>query len=351
MKVVAVSDVFMHDEYYTDTMAAFPEFELEKVIYFGENDRSIMREISYKIERGGSEAVEPPSELWEAVEDADVLMVHICPVPAALIERAKNLKLILLNRGGSENVDIEAAARRGIAVLGNPAHNANAVAEFTVGLMLSETRNIARAHAALKSGTWREKYPRSERIYELRGTTLGIVGFGTIGRLVAERLSGFHMNVIASDPNVSPDDPDLARLGVTLTDTDTVMKTADIITLHARSTEIVLGARELSLMRPDAFFINSARPHLIDNEFLAQMLEQGKLAGAATDVFMSEPVEPDHPFLALDNITLSNHRAGDTVNSYADSPAMLFTEARKLLEGKEPRFWRNREATYSNYCK
>ena len=349
MKLVAVSDVFMHPEYYTEAVKNFPEFELTKVIHFGADDRSIMREISYKIERGGSEAVEPPAELWDAVEDADVLMVHICPVPAKLIERAKNLKMILLNRGGSENVDLEAASCRGIAVLGNPAHNANAVAEFAVGMMLSETRNIARAHAALKQGTWREKYPRSERIYELRGRTLGIVGFGTIGRLVAERLSGFHMNIIASDPNVAADDPDLARLGVTLCDTETVMKAADIITLHARSTEIVLSERELSLMRPDAFFINSARPHLIDNEYLAKMLAEGRLAGAATDVFMNEPVEPEHPFLALDNITLSNHRAGDTVNSYADSPAMLFTESRKLLAGGEPRFWRNRKDTVKYY--
>lgn len=353
MKLIAVSDVFMHEEYYRKCVAAYPEYELERVLYFGVNDRSQMREMSYVIERGGSEAAEPPEELYSLIEDADVLMVHLCPVPAKLIARAKKLRVIQLNRGGSENVNLEAAGARGIAVLGNPAHNANAVAEYTVGLIISETRNIARAHAALKNGIWRERFPRSGQIYELKGQTLGIVGFGTIGRLVAERLSGFHMNMIACDPNVTPDDPDLARLNVKLCDTATVMSQADIISVHARTPglDLILDAPELSLMKPTAFFINTARPHLVNNAYLAGMLRDGRLAGAATDVFMNEPVEPENPLLPLDNITLSNHRAGDTVNSYADSPAMLFEETRKLLSGGNPRFWRNREQTEKYFKK
>ncbi len=347
MKLVAVSDVFMKEEYYRDAVKAFPEYELTQVVHFGAEDRSVMREVSYQIERGGPEAVEAPAELYEVVKDAEVLMVHICPVPADLIASAPKLKLILLNRGGSENVDLAAATARGIAVLGNPAHNANAVAEHTVGLMISEMRNIARAHAALKAGVWRERFPRSGQIYELTGRTLGIIGFGTIGRLVAERMSGFNMHIIASDPNVTPDDPDLERLHVTLCpDNETVLREADIVTLHARTPglEMILGPEQLSLMKPTAFFINDARPHLVDNHYLAGMLREHRIAGAATDVFMNEPVDPDDPLLTLDNITLSNHRAGDTVNSYADSPAMLFREAAKLRRGEEPRFWRNRDA-------
>ncbi|MBQ1251477.1 MAG: hypothetical protein IIY02_01025 [Firmicutes bacterium] len=140
-----------------------------------------------------------PKGYLDAIEEAEVLMVHLCPVTEEVLDRAKNLKYILCNRGGTENVDVDAASARKIKVLTNPAHNANAVAEFTIGIMFSELRNIARSHLALKNGDWREKYPNSGNIIELKDLTIGIVGFGNVGELVCEKLSGFGCNILISN--------------------------------------------------------------------------------------------------------------------------------------------------------
>lgn len=133
MKTIAVADAFLKEEYYRACFEKHPGYQLSQVIHFGSPDRKSMRDPIHMIERNGPDAVEPPEALYTAVEDADVLMVHLCPVNRRVIERGKNLKVILLNRGGTENVDLKAAAEHNIAVLNNPAHNANSVAELTIG--------------------------------------------------------------------------------------------------------------------------------------------------------------------------------------------------------------------------
>ena len=181
-----------------------------------------------------------------------MLMVHLCPVPRAIMEAAPKLKYILTNRGGLENVDLEAAHELGIPVLYNPAHNGNAVAELTICLMICETRNVARAHHALKNGEWRESFPNVGRVFELRNKTIGLVGFGTIGRLVSEKLQPFNVRILATDPNVTPDDPDLAKWNVSLVDPDTLFSESDIVSVHARTLtkERIIGKHELDLMKP-----------------------------------------------------------------------------------------------------
>ena len=212
MKVLAISDIYLKTEYYEQCFGNHPEYELQ-VIKFGSDDYNEMRETFHKIERNGPEAVEIPEEAYTAIEDADILMIHICPVPAALIKRAKKLRAILTNRGGLENLAVAEATARGIPILNNPAHNANGVAELAVGLMVTETRNIARAHLGLKNGVWREDYLNKDDIWELRGKTVGIIGFGNIGRRVARKLTVFDCNVQVYDKYVSPDDPDLEKYG------------------------------------------------------------------------------------------------------------------------------------------
>ena len=342
MKIVCVADHFMQESFYRDCMAKFPDIELIDVPYFGSDSRNEMREMVDRLEKGGPYVFEPPAELYDSIKDADVLMVHLCPVPRSLLEAAGKLKYILTNRGGLENIDLAAAHELGIPVLNNPAHNGNAVAELTVCLMICETRNVTRAHYSMKNGEWREAFPNVGRVFELRGKTIGLVGFGTIGRLVAEKLQTWNVRILATDPNVSADDPDLARLGVSLVDPDTLYSESDIVSVHARTEkkERIIGKHELDLMKPTATFINTARAYLVDYDYLEEVLREKRITGAALEVFPHEPLSKDDPLVLLDNVTLTNHRGGDTVNCYSDSPEYLVRAMLELTEnGKRPRFY------------
>ena len=270
-------------------------------------------------------------------------MTHVCPVPGKLIEKGKKLRAILVNRGGLENIDVETATKLNIPVFNNPAHNANAVAEFTVGLIISETRNIARSHNALLNGEWIENYANSGRVWELRGKKIGIIGFSSIGRLVAKYLSVFGCKILVNDIFINKEDELLKSLNIDVVDLPTLMKESDIITLHARSESVIVTEEMLNLMKPTAFFVNTARAHMVDYNALYKVLKDKKIMGAAIEVHPCEPLPKDYPFLKLDNVTLTSHRGGDTVNSYSDSPEMLVKDYALYLKGERPRFYVNRE--------
>ena len=345
MKIVTVSDHFVRGEYYASCFARHPEYEW-KDVFFGCEDRVRMRDVFYRIERGGPEAWPAPEELYEVIGDAEALMVHTCPVPAGLIARGKKLRVILSNRGGLENIDVEAATVRHIPVLNNPAHNANSVAELAVGLMIAETRNAARSHMGLMQGQWRENFANTGAVRELRGQTVGIVGFGNIGHLVAEKLSAFGCRLLVNDIKIDPDDEVLSRLPIRLTDLEMLMRESDIVTLHARSEEMILSREMLFLMKPSTYFINTARAHMVDYGALYELLRDRRIMGAAIEVHPTEPLPPDDPFLTLDNVTLTTHRGGDTVNAYSDSPEMLLQDYTRYLAGKKPRFFVNPEVGF-----
>ena len=342
MKILAISDLYIKPEYYAACFANYPEYEL-KVCAFGSQDRFEMRDIFHTIECNGPEAYPLSPEIYEAIEDADVLMVHICPVPAALIARGKKLRAVLTNRGGLENIDVAAATARNIPVLNNPAHNSNGVSELAVGLMIAESRNVVRSHMGLAQGNWREKFNNTGNIWELKGKTVGIVGFGNIGHLVAEKLNVFGCNILVNDIFIDPGDELLARLPIRVVDLPTLMAESDIVTLHARNEHVILTADMLQRMKPSAFFINTARAHMVDYNALYELLRDHKIMGAALDVHPVEPLPEDNPLLKLDNVTLTTHRGGDTLNAYSDSPAMLMEDYTRYLNGKKPRFFVNAE--------
>ncbi len=344
LSLATVSDCFIVPEYYRRALEGNPDFSHHGNLNFGPTDKAEMRNTAYKIERGGPMAVPAPAELPELCTKADALMVHLCPVTADLIAACPDLKLIMVNRGGTENVDVEAATARGIPVLSNPAHNANGVVELTVGLILSQSRNIALADRYMRKGVWCETYPNNGHEYELRGLNLGIIGFGSIGRRVASVMSAFGMNLYFSDPYVGEDDPDAVRLGCKKIALDVLCSTCDVVTLHARADELIVGRREFSMMKKTAYFINTARPHLIDNDALFEFLCGRRITGAALDVHPEEPPGAAYRMAKLDNVTLTNHRGGATVNCYSDSPADMLAEAAKLIRGQKPRFFVNRDA-------
>lgn len=334
MKVVCVGDTYITPEMMKEGVAPYlkPEDSLE-VFFFGLEGKENMRGIVRQIETGRRDALEIPAGLKEAVADAELLIVHLCPVTSSLLEAASKLKAVMSCRGGRENLDLEAAASRGVIVSTNPAHNANAVAEYTVGLVICETRNISRSHYALKNGEWRKDYPNSARgIHELPDLTVGIIGYGAVGRLVAAKLHALGCRILVSDPFCNAGEGYCEFVSK-----DRLLTESDVVTLHARAEGVILSNREFALMKPTAVLINTARAHLIDTAALRLALDAGKLTSVALDVFDTEPDIP--AFLRdYDNVTVTSHRAGDTVNSYKDAPAFAIRNYLRHLAGEPMRY-------------
>lgn len=343
MKVIFVGDAYIT----TEMMQAaakqkLSETDTAEFFFFGEKNRGDMRDTVKMIEAHRREEIAVPEGLMEAVADAELLVVHLCPVNADLLMKAKKLKAVLSCRGGTENIDLAFAAEKGIVVTCNPAHNANAVAEYTIGLMLCETRNIARADAALKSGTWREKYPNTAAtIREISDMTVGIIGFGSVGRLVAEKLESFKCRVLVYDPYIDESAFDI--LNQEFVGMDELLEQSDIISVHARASSYLLDFEQFAKMKPTAYVINTARSIMINPDALKDAMDTGKIMGAAIDVFESEPNIPEF-YRQYDNITITNHRGGDTINSYSDSPKFALDNYFGYANGKKLRFWANRDA-------
>ena len=305
-------------------------------------DRTEVRTVWRLLEQFGPSGVPLPADLPALAHDAEVLAVQICPVSKALMDQCPKLKVILSGRGGLENIDVGEATRRGIAVIHTPHHNAQAVAEYTVGLMIAETRNIARSHGAMKQGTWREAYPNSAYIPELNELRIGIVGYGQTGRLVARKLSGFDTEIVVVDPFVPAEV--IEKDGYEAVSLKELVRTADIITLHVRLTPTttgMIGLKEFATMKPGAYIINTARSGLIDEDAMLSALRGSHIAGIALDVFDKEPLPSDSPLLKFDRLTLTNHRAGDTRNSYWNSPNLMREQFMILQAGGRPQFLAN----------
>ncbi len=342
MKIVVVSDAYITEEMMMNAIekSSFRDSQIE-YFFFGNKNRGQMRDIVRKIERGDIEYIVLPDGYEKSIEDADIIMVHLCPVTKKIIEKAKNLKYILCNRGGIENIDVESATDHNICVFHNPAHNANAVAEYTVGLILCETRNIGRANFSLKNGEWREIFPNTAtKIHEMHDLVIGLIGFGSVGRLVAECLQGFKCKILVYDPYIDISAYDMMH--IKFVEFDELLEQADVISVHARGSEVILGEEQLKKMKKTAYLINTARSALVDYDALEMALENKWIMGAAVDVFCSEPNIPKS-LRKYDNLTITNHRGGDTINSYCDSPVMMLENLNNYLNGKKPLFLINRK--------
>jgi D-3-phosphoglycerate dehydrogenase len=203
------------------------------------------------------------------------------------------------------------------------------VAEFTLGLMLAESRHIARSHCNLIHGRWLKAYGDDPN--ELGGKTVGIIGFGSIGRAVAVRLSGFDCRILFHDPFVSDGAPGAER-----TPLDRLLGESDFVTVHVRltpETMHLIGREQIAQMKPSAYLINTARSEIIDQDALIEALAASRIRGAALDVFVDEPLPADSPLLSLANVTLTPHMGGATQESLARSPLMLAQNILKYLGG------------------
>ena len=303
-----------------------------------------LQERRLEVEKKGPEIEVVDTLIQEQGHDAEMLAGLFVPISSKVMEAMPKLRVAGVSRAGLENVNVPEATRRGIVVFNIEGRNAEAVSDYAIGLMLCECRNMARAHFAIKNGQWRKTFTNSSWVPELRGKNIGIVGFGYIGRLVAQKLSGFGVNRLVYDPFVPAEE--VRAAGCLPVDKETLFKESDFVTLHARMSEAtknMVSARELSLMKPTAYLINTARAGMIDQDALAAALREKKIAGAGLDVFRDEPIKPDNPLLSLDNVTLTTHLAGTTREALTRSPEILMEDIQKLLKGRKPRFIVNRE--------
>jgi D-3-phosphoglycerate dehydrogenase len=340
MKCLAIGDLLLTNDHFDIVLKDCGLFEEYRSIFWpvGES-RAQFRDVIRRLETLGSRAYEPSAEIYNAVSNIDVLFIHQHPVSREMIEAAPNLKYIISARGGVENIDVESAREKGIIIINCPAHNAIAVAEYTIGLIINEMRNITRADSSLRRGIWREFYPNTERIGELRDAAIGLIGFGTIGKLVAEILKVFGSTILVFDPYVNP--LEIESEGYKAVTLEKLLKTSDVVSLHGRipnNAPPIITAKELYLMKPEAYLINTARAALVDMEDLYDALKNKRIMGAAIDVFPEEPLPENYPFLQLDNCTLTNHRGGDTYNCFAKAPELLLKQFKELLETGKTRF-------------
>jgi D-3-phosphoglycerate dehydrogenase / 2-oxoglutarate reductase len=282
-------------------------------------------------ERGFEVDVDGDSNLAETIGAYDAIVVRSATkVTAELIERADRLKVIGRAGVGVDNVDVDAATRRGIVVANAPESTVVSAAEHTIGLLVALTRNIPQAHAALKQGRWERKTYGG---VELADKTLGVLGFGRIGQQVARRAAGLGMRVVAFDPFVSPER--FRELGVERVESeDEVYRAVDFITLHLPLTDETrgtIGAEAFAKMRDGVRLVNAARGELLDEAALFEALSSGKVGGAALDVFSEEPYAG--PLLELDSVVVTPHLAASTEEAQDRAGVIIAEQVAAALEG------------------
>jgi D-3-phosphoglycerate dehydrogenase len=270
----------------------------------------------------------PPAALADALAAADALIVRSATrVTAELLERAARLRVIGRAGVGVDNIDLDAATERGVLVMNTPGGNAVSVAEHALALLLALARRIPQLDAATRAGRWE----KSAAGVELRGKTLGLVGLGRVGFEVARRARALEMRILAFDPYLAPD---VAReAGAEPVALDELLARSDFVSLHAAlspATEKMINRETLARMKPGARLVNTARGELVDEAALAEALRSGRLAGAALDVFATEPPVAS-PLLGLPNLIATPHVAGSTLEAQEEVGVAIAQQVRDYL--------------------
>jgi D-3-phosphoglycerate dehydrogenase / 2-oxoglutarate reductase len=332
LRLLAVGDPFVPEDIFREALAELEGVEVQTA-----------QVDAYLPEPGAdgapvSEYVGSPEAVRALMQDLDVLLVHVAPVTAAVLDSAPSLRAVGCARGGPLNVDVEAATERGIAVLRAPGRNAEAVAELTIWLMLSLARNTGAAlSAAAGAGLGAsviEGAPFLGR--ELAGRTLGIVGYGRVGCRVAELARAFGMTVVVYDPYVPA--AEIEAAGSVPLELERLLARADVVSLHLRAapeTEDMFGSPQFAAMRPDSLFINAARETLVDEAALLDALESGQIAGAGLDVIRARADGSRSPLLGRPDVVILPHVGGATREAGLNGVRILVDAVRRLLAGED----------------
>jgi len=277
-----------------------------------------------------------PDSLLALVADADCVITQFAPVDARVIASMDRARAIVRYGIGVDNVDLDAARARGIPVCNVPDYCIDEVADHTLGLILALTRQFIPHRDRIRSGRWGSGAPL-HALHALKALTVGIVGFGRIGRAVAERLRPFKCTTIVADPMVPQ--AEIERTGCMPVTLDQMLRTADVITLHCpstHSTRRMIDAAAFRTMKPGALFINVARGDLVDTKALIDALQSGRLGGAGLDVCDPEPIPSDSLLLEMANVILTPHVASASVPAVAKLRTSAALTAAQALRGEPP---------------
>ena len=275
----------------------------------------------------------------EAMKEAEFLMGFPRPgMDDGFYRGAPKLKLVQLISAGYDRLDVEAARRAGVPISNNGGANSVAVAEHTLMLILSVYKRLAWMHNNVVAGKWRVGDLGDQRVYELAGKTLGIVGLGTIGKKVARRAQAFDMRILYYDiVRLSEDQED--ALGVRFALLPELLRVSDVVSLHVplnAQTKDMMGAREFSQMKESAIFVNTCRGPVVNEPALHQALTTNRIAGAGLDVMVEEPPKTDHDLFKLDNVIITPHMAGPTVENWVKAFRNAFDNVQRVAAGRTP---------------
>lgn len=282
--------------------------------------------------------------LLKEIQKYDALMVRSrTKVTTEIVEAGAkgNLKVIGRAGIGVDNIDIETAGKLGIKVVNSPTGSTKSVAELAIAHMLSLVRSVPKADSTMKKGEWIKKQLKGT---ELNGKTLGLIGSGYIAQHVAKIANCFGMNVFVYSPHCT--DEKASKMGASRKDFEELLKQSDFLSLHiphTKDSHYLLNEKTFGLMKEGAYLINVARGGVVEEDALYKALKEGKLAGAAVDVFEQEPPSKDNKLLLLDNVILSPHLGASTKEAQIQAGTVCAEQINKVLNGEEPDFWVNKK--------
>ncbi|WP_302889598.1 hydroxyacid dehydrogenase [uncultured Acidaminococcus sp.] len=293
---------------------------------------NLLKEHGYKIVTGNGWTEE---DLIEGIKDCDAALIRTAPYSKKVIEAAPKLKIIARHGVGFDNVDINAAAERGVWVTNTPRALSESVAEFTLALLLTSGKNIVQCSNAMRNGDY--KFKNDHKGVDISGKTLGILGFGRIGSVVAEKAHfGLNMNIVAYDPFVSQDKaPDYVKM----VSWDEVFKQGDFVSIHIPGGEKnrdAIGEKEFNLMKPNAILLNVARGEVLDEVALDKALKENKFRCAVLDVQKQEPTPSDWALFKNEKVIATPHMASNTVECMGRMSLHAAQQIVKVLSGEKP---------------
>jgi len=282
-------------------------------------------------------------EIIEAAKDADALLVIFAPITRKVLSALPKLKVAVRYGIGYDTIDVDAATDTNVLAVNIPDFCLREVSDQAMALLLACARKLVPSTEGLKEGRWLEvqaEMPNTSALYE---QTLGLVGCGHIGQLVAKKARCFDLKIIGYDPYL--DKSVAEQAGIKLVSLSEVLKGSDYVSLHTplyKETRHLIGEKELRQMKPTAYLINTARGGVVDEPVLIKALREKWIAGAGLDVFEMEPIEPDNPLLKMDNVVLTPHCSAHTRQAIQRLRLSVAQEVARVLTGKWPRHWVNK---------
>lgn len=311
-----------------------PIFEKEIKFFYSDwlhNNLHSLQSDNLKIEKGGLEDVKLEKNFYKNIKKYNIIIVHFAPLKEEVFRNNINIEIVASLRSGLENICNYAKKQKNIKIINNPGRNANAVAEFTIAMMLNLNRQLYEFMYQTKKLNWPRKtslkWGLDYKIGELKSSTIGLIGFGVIGRKVANILDAFGSDVLIYEPNKQKHVKKYK-----FTNLKDLLKRSDIISFHAKNDKEILDKTNFKFLKKNAYIINSSRAKLINEDLLIKYIKEKRIYGAAIDVFNEEPLPENHNFKRLKNVLITPHIAGATDQMLIDCVYLLSKKLNRIIK-------------------